>query len=78
MWVKKEKGKDAKGEMTPMAPVKNPKSIVNGINGRIRILAGSATKDIFPMSYKISGKTIIYAERVPEMISRNLPNLFKK
>jgi len=59
MWVKKEIGNDMVEETKPTAPVKKPKSIVKGIRGNTKILAGNATSEIRPMSYKISGKTII-------------------
>ena len=36
-------------QITPAKPVRKPKIIVNGIKGKIKALAGKATKERFPI-----------------------------
>lgn len=43
----------------PGNPVRNPNPIVMGIKGNTRKFAGRATKDKFPILYKIKGSTKI-------------------
>ena len=66
------KGTPKPYQISPTKPVKKPSIIVKGINGKTRMFAGSATKDKFPILYKIKGKTKIYAAHVTEIMSRNL------
>ena len=46
-------------QIKPRAPVIKPRSIVKGINGKIKTFAGNATSEKFPILYKIKGKTKI-------------------
>ena len=45
----KPKGIERKYENKPKNPVRNPKSIVAGIKGKIKILAGNATSERLPI-----------------------------
>jgi len=72
------KGKAKIGEIKSAIPETNPKNIVTGISGRIKILAGKETSEKTPVEYKISGRTIILAARVTETKSRILNLAGKK
>src|SRR5689334_11819196 len=57
--------------MNPRNPVANPRSMVRGMTGRMRTLAGRARIERFPILYRMNGRTKIYAEKVTETISRS-------
>ncbi len=59
--------------MMTRTPVKNPNSMVAGINGKTIIFTGKAMTDTSPVIFNIIGRTAIWVERVEATISR-IPN----